>query len=120
MRRSSGARAWYRTALGTAGRDHHDLFMRLLRTSGLATPEPAPGFRFGMLGELDIPPGVEVDPLEETLDQAAMHLFHGRYRQARSVLGGTLPRYPFARKLLYTIPPDNGHGTPGESPASVW
>jgi glycosyltransferase involved in cell wall biosynthesis len=100
-------RTWDRWA-----QDHHDLFAQLLRARGVAPPGPAPGFRFGMLGELDIPWGVEVRPLEEAADRAAAHLYYGRYAQARSALEGVLPHYPFAHKLLDTIPPA-GRGTGG-------
>jgi hypothetical protein len=58
-----------------------------------------------MLGEPDTPRGVEVRPLEEAVDRAAAHLYFGRYSQARPTLEGVLPHYPFARKLLDTIPP---------------
>jgi glycosyltransferase involved in cell wall biosynthesis len=92
-------RTWDRWAEG-----HHDLFLRLLRERGHPGPEPAPGFRFGMLGELDIPSGVELDGLEAAVDGAAAHLYFGRYGPARAVLGEAVKRYPFAVKLLETIP----------------
>src|SRR5262249_33723671 len=73
---------------------HHQLFMRLLRERGMPPPEPAPGFRFGMLGELEILFGVELDPLESAVDRAAADLFYGRYGRARRALEEVLPRYP--------------------------
>jgi hypothetical protein len=85
---------------------HHHLFMQLLRAHSVAVPTPALGFRFGMLGELEIPLNVEVRPLEGAVDQAARHLFHGRRRLAQSVLEEVLPRYPFVWQLLETIPQD--------------
>jgi hypothetical protein len=87
---------------------HHRVFLRLLGERGQALPEPAPGFRFGMMGELDLPRGVRVDGLEATVDQAAAHLFHGRYEAARASLSAVLAQYPFAEKLLATIPRDEG------------
>ena len=85
---------------------HHHLFTQLLRSRGLAVPTPALGFRFGMLGELDVPLDVEAGPLEEAVDRAARHLFYGRYAEARSALEGALPRYPAVRQLLDTLPQD--------------
>jgi hypothetical protein len=83
---------------------HHHLFMQLLQARGMAPPIPALGFRFGMLGELTIPLGIDLGPLEAVIDRVARHLFHGRYRQARSALEAAL-EYPFATPLLATIPP---------------
>jgi hypothetical protein len=83
---------------------HHRLFARLLRERGEPLPEPAAGFRFGMLAELDVSPGIDVGPLEEAADRAAGHLYRGEYRQARSALESVVPRYPFARGLLETFP----------------
>jgi hypothetical protein len=82
---------------------HHHLFMQLLRARGLPAPTPALGFRFGMLGELEVPLGIEVEPVETAVDQAAAHLFYGNSRQARSVLEAVLPRFPFVRPLLDTL-----------------
>jgi hypothetical protein len=89
---------------------HHRLFGRLLAERGLALPEPAPGFRFGLLGELDFPWNVDVGPLEAALDRAARHLYWGEYGPARAALTQVLPRYPWAAKLLASIP-----GEPAEA-----
>jgi hypothetical protein len=97
-------RTWDRWAEG-----HHEIFMRLLREHGYAVPDPGPGFRFGMLGELDIPPGVEVSGLEEAIDRAAAHLYFGRDDPARSALQEAVRQYPFAAKLLESIPGDKEH-----------
>jgi glycosyltransferase involved in cell wall biosynthesis len=83
---------------------HHRLFMRLLAERGLAMPEPAPGFRFGMLSELELPPGGDLEPLEATVDRAAKALFFGRYRAARAALEAIAPSYPCVDKLQATIP----------------
>jgi hypothetical protein len=88
-------RSWDRWAEG-----HHRVFERLLRERGQALPVPALGFRFGLLGEIDVPPGGDVRPLEEAVDRAAAHLYYGRCGAARAALEGVLPRYPFAAKLL--------------------
>jgi hypothetical protein len=50
-------RTWDRWAEG-----HHRLFLQVLRERGMADPNPAPGFRFGTLGELEVAPGVEDGP----------------------------------------------------------
>jgi glycosyltransferase involved in cell wall biosynthesis len=86
---------------------HHHLFTQLLRARGQPPPGPAPGFRFGMMGELHVPLGIDVRPLEEALDQAARHLFFGRCAQARKTLETALPQYPSLRPLLGTIPTED-------------
>jgi glycosyltransferase involved in cell wall biosynthesis len=92
-------RTWDRWA-----EEHHHLFMDLLHVRGIAGPKPAAGFRFGMLGDLDIPLSIDVESLEIAMDRAASHLFYGRYGLARSVLEGISVRYPFVQKLLDTLP----------------
>jgi hypothetical protein len=42
--------------------------------------------------------------LEAVVDQAAAHLFFGEYRLARSALKEVLAEYPFAERLLKSIP----------------
>jgi hypothetical protein len=91
-------RTWDRWA-----EDHHRLFVHLLRERGLPTPEPAPGFRFGLLAEVEVPVGTVVEKLEDGLDRAAAHLFYGRYGAARAAVEAVMPQYPYARKLLDTI-----------------
>jgi hypothetical protein len=68
-----------------------------------------------MLAELEIPWGMDLEPLEGVLDQAACHLYHGRYGAARATLEAVLVKYPFARRLLDTFP---GVGGRGDSSAS--
>jgi hypothetical protein len=92
-------RTWDRWA-----EDHHRLFTQALAERGIALPPGAPGFRFGLLGELEIPPGVETGPLEDAVDRAAAHLFWGRQDLARFCLAEVALRYPCARRLLSTIP----------------
>jgi glycosyltransferase involved in cell wall biosynthesis len=92
-------RTWDRWA-----EDHHKLFKRLLKERGISFPEPAAGFRFGMMAELDIPPKLDVTRLESVVDIAAQHLYFGRYREARAKIEGMVNEYPFAGKLLETIP----------------
>jgi hypothetical protein len=87
---------------------HHNLFGQLLQARGLALPRPAPAFRFGMLGELEIPLAAEVDDLEAAVDQAAAHLYFGEYRFARCVLQAATQRYPCIEKLLKAIPDSDG------------
>jgi hypothetical protein len=57
-----------------------------------------------MMGELEVPLGIDVGALEETVDRVARHLFFGRYRQGRLALQGALVPYPCLRPLLDTIP----------------
>jgi glycosyltransferase involved in cell wall biosynthesis len=92
-------RTWDRWA-----EDHHQLFVRLLGERGVTVPEPAAGFRFGLLAELEIPAGTAVEVLEAALDRAGTHLFYGRYGAARAAVEEVVPQYPYARKLLNTIP----------------
>jgi hypothetical protein len=87
---------------------HHRLFVQLMNERGVAVPRPAPGFRFGMMGELEIPPGLDVTRLEEAVDRAAAHLYYGRYAQARSILEAIVPGFPCAGRLLQTIPDPTG------------
>jgi hypothetical protein len=92
---------------------HHHLFARLLEARGAALPRPGPAFRFGMLGELEVPFGAKVDDLEAAVDQAAAHLYFGEHPLARAVLEAALPRHPCVRKLLTTmhaIPAGEGGG----------
>jgi hypothetical protein len=83
---------------------HHHLFQQLLQSRGIELPKPQPGFRFGMMGELDIPLGIDARPLEAAIDLTARHLYFGRYPEARAVLEEILPQYPFTEKLLDTFP----------------
>ena len=83
---------------------HHHLFRGLLLERGIRFPDPDAAFRFGMMSELEIPFQLDVSPLEKAVDHAAAHLYFGRYAQARSVLGEVIPVFPFAAKLLKTIP----------------
>ena len=92
---------------------HHHLFARLLEERGTALPRPGPAFRFGMLGELEVPPGAEVDGLEAAVDRAAAHLYFGEHRLARVALATVAPRYPCVEQLLGTFPADDeGGGRP--------
>lgn len=83
---------------------HDRLFRRLLRERGIRFPDPAPGFRFGMMRELKIPPTFDVTKLEMDLDRVAARLYYGRYAEAKSILSETVSEFPFASKLLETIP----------------
>jgi glycosyltransferase involved in cell wall biosynthesis len=84
---------------------HHHFFVRLMRARGLPAPTPALGFRFGMIGELEVPLGLmDTAPLEAAIDQAARKLFFGAYSSARNVLEQAVRQYPFAQKLLLGIP----------------
>jgi hypothetical protein len=75
-----------------------------LRQRGIEPPQPAPGFRFGMLEELEIPLGIDVEPLEAAVDQAAAHLFYGEDASARAALAEVVGRYPCVRGLLESPP----------------
>ena len=79
---------------------HHHLFVRLMRERGLALPEPAVGFRFGMMRELELPYEENVEQLEGIIDRAARHLYFGRYREAAGVLGEIDPQVVGLEKLV--------------------
>jgi hypothetical protein len=83
---------------------HHHYFLRLLRGRGLPVPIASPGFRFGMLGELDVPPGLDVTGLEAALDQASRWMYFGQYAPAREILQSAVQTYPFVRPLLAGLP----------------
>jgi glycosyltransferase involved in cell wall biosynthesis len=112
-RRLVGDRTWDHWAEA-----HHRLFARLLEARGAALPQPAAGFRFGMLAELDVLFGADVGELEEAVDRAAAHLYFGDYGRACSALEVALPRHPCVRKLLDTIP-SGAPGRPSQEPAHV-
>ena len=80
--------------------DHHRLFMRLLRERGVPVPRPGPGFRFGMMSDLEITASADTGPLESAVDLAAAHLFFGRQAEARRVLAEARPRYPCLDRLI--------------------
>jgi hypothetical protein len=82
---------------------HHDLFAELLRDRGLALPEPAEGFRFGLMAEMEIPFDVDVGALETAVDRAARSLYFGRPDSARLILSELLPRFPCIAALLDRI-----------------
>jgi hypothetical protein len=79
---------------------HHRLFSKLLDERGTELPKPAPGFRFRMMSELDIPLTADVKTLEAAVDQASRHLYYGRYAEARASLETVAPEYPCVRKLI--------------------
>jgi hypothetical protein len=82
---------------------HHHCFMNLLKSRGLPTPTAAPGFRFGMLKELDLPWNVDLAPLESAIDRAAAHLFFGRYPESVDILAEAAETYPCLDTLLNSI-----------------
>ena len=81
-------------------KSHHDLFAVLLCNRGRPLPEPAPGFRFGLMGELEIPFGVDVEALESVVDRVSRDLYFGRADQARRVLREQVGRFPCVESLL--------------------
>jgi glycosyltransferase involved in cell wall biosynthesis len=83
---------------------HHKLFMDLLWERGIRVEEPAPGFRFGMIGELDLPARTNTACLEDALDRIARLLYFGDYGPARTEMGRLIEQFPQARPLLDTIP----------------
>jgi glycosyltransferase involved in cell wall biosynthesis len=83
---------------------HHELFMDLLTKRGYSLPAPAPGFRFGLMGQLDLPWDTDLEPLENVVDQASAHLFYGRHSQARETLAAIVPKYECVRHLLQSFP----------------
>jgi hypothetical protein len=93
------ARTWDRWA-----EDHHRVFAEILRSRGLPVPEPAPAFRFGLLGEVNVPLGIDIEPIENAVDQAAAHLFYGRVEPARAVLEDAVRTYPFLAELRDSLP----------------
>ena len=42
-----------------------------------------------MIGELEVPLGIDARPLEEGIDLVARHLYFARYAEARAALRGT-------------------------------
>ena len=90
--------------------DHHALFMRLLEARGVTLPSPGPGFRFGMMRELDlryeseIPPSQDLSELEDAVNRAAAYLYYGLGNQARATLQSIAPSYPQVERLIATLP----------------
>jgi hypothetical protein len=98
-------------------KSHHDLFAELLRERGLALPQPADGFRFGLMAEMEIPFNVNVETLETAIDRAARSLYFGRPESARQILSELLPRFPCVAALLDRIDrfrPCKAIAAPGE------
>jgi glycosyltransferase involved in cell wall biosynthesis len=91
-------RSWDDWAAG-----HHMLFMNLLKSRGRTPLVPSPGFRFGLIDELELPWNVEIEPLETIIDQASAHLFYGRYHDARRTLADAMEKYPYIDRLLGII-----------------
>ena len=83
---------------------HHRLFVRLLASRGTPLPEPAPGFRFGLLRELDLPPDVDASGVGAVMDDVARHLYFGRHDAARAMLLSLEPQFPQVQKLLRSLP----------------
>jgi hypothetical protein len=83
---------------------HHELFRRLLLERRIAFPEPAPGFRFGMIREIEIPATQDTSILEEIIDTAAARLYFGKYDEARSLLLNVSETFPCVQKLLNSLP----------------
>jgi hypothetical protein len=102
-------RTWDAWALG-----HHQLFMDLFESTRVKRLAPAVGFRFGMIDELDVPLGVDVEGLESGIDGVARHLFWGRYGEARKELEEVVKGFPCAEKLLETTPDEYGRFYRGE------
>lgn len=82
---------------------HHELFRRLLLERGMRFPEPAPGFRFGMIREIELPHMQDTSELEEILDRVAGRLYFGRYDEARLLLIDASVKYPCVGKLLDSL-----------------
>jgi hypothetical protein len=83
---------------------HHRLFARALAARGCGLPEAAPGFRFGLTGELEVPPGADARSLEEAVDRASRHLFYGRYGETRRALEAAAQAWPCVLPLLEKVP----------------
>lgn len=75
-------------------RSHHELFWGLLEERGLAPPQPADGFRFGLMAEMNVPYDVDVDALEAAVDRVARILYFGGREAALREL--TAARHEFA------------------------
>lgn len=83
---------------------HDVLFRRLLAERGVSVPEPAPGFRFGLATELNLPPGVWNAEIESALDEASRWLFYGEYARARASLQALGTVHPEVRRLSDSLP----------------
>ncbi|MEZ6064054.1 MAG: glycosyltransferase [Planctomycetaceae bacterium] len=90
--------------------DHHALFVRLLKNNGITMPPPGPGFRFGMMRELDlssdkgISPSQDLTDLESAIDRAAAYLYYDMTEPARAILKLAAKRYPQVDRLIATLP----------------
>ncbi len=90
--------------------DHHALFVRLLEMNGVTMPPPGPGFRFGMMRELDldsdkgIPPSEDLTDLESAIDRAASYLYYDMTGPARAILCDAARKYPQVEQLISTLP----------------
>lgn len=81
-------------------RSHHELFAEILRERGLALPEPAEGFRFGLMGEIDVPFDADVEALEAVIDGVSRSLYFGGPGPARRDLSRRIHEFPCLETLL--------------------
>lgn len=109
-RRLVADRTWDDWAAG-----HDRLFRRLAAEQGEPMPDPAPGFRFGLMGELELDPGADAAAIESEVDLIARSWFHGRYTEVRRAVVDLARRVPSAERWLHELPDDAS-----ESSASAW
>jgi hypothetical protein len=83
---------------------HDSLFRRLLGERGVAVPNPAPGFRFGLAAELGLPPGTLAAEAEAVLDEVSRELFFGNYALAVERLRVLATVHPSAQRLRDLLP----------------
>jgi len=92
---------------------HHHVFTELLKRRGIPFNSAGPRFRFGLIKDLNLPWGVDLEPLENVVDIAAAHLFYSRVEDAEKVLADVLDQFPCVAPLLQSL------RSPDQSPNRV-
>jgi hypothetical protein len=83
---------------------HDRVFMRLFRERGVDSPRPGPGFRYGMMREINVPTTVDAGPLEAAVDRVAAYLFYGRTTDVSAEMSRAVGQYPCLNPLMRDIP----------------
>lgn len=85
--------------------EHDHLFRRLLKKRGETLPAPAPGFRFGLMADLNLndDPPAAIPQIESGIDSISRLWFYGRYAQAEQALEKLGSRFPSVNKLKASL-----------------
>lgn len=83
---------------------HDAVFRQLFKEHGIRFQNPAPGFRFGMMGELQIPLRCDVRPIEAAVDKFSSLVYFGDYSAAKESISVLVPEFACLEPLIESIP----------------